>query len=418
MKNKKAVMAVLAGLISIIGIGWYSTDKASSAVTDNSSHAGEKDSCASEAGGHDAHDGHGEEGGHDEHGEKIVKLSDAAIKEFGVETAAAGKGMLQVHVSLPAEIVINADRKAHIVPRVPGVVKAVHGNLGAKVREGDVLAVIESRELADIKAAYLAAKEKLVLAQATFEREEMLWKKKISAELEYLDARRTLADASIEVRSSEQKLHALGFSEQYIGDLSNSAEESFVKFEVRSPIDGTIIEKHITLGEVLKDDSEVFTIANLTDVWANINIHQKDISKIQQGARAEIVSDKLKAEGTIAYLSSTAAENTRTVLARVVVPNDEGHWRPGTFATGRLLTDELTAAIVISKEAIISLDGKTCIFIKTEEGFKAQIVSVGLMNDVNAEITNGLESGQVCVTKGASTLKSEMNKLTTDPCGH
>ena len=138
----------------------------------------------------------------DEHGhEVIIKLKDTAIKEFGIEIAQAQGGKIGMHTTLPAEITLNSDAVAHIVPRLGGVVRSVSKNLGDKVKAGEVLAVIHSRELADYRAGYLGAREKLTLAQTMFEREKNLWEKKITAEQEYLNAKRDLADAQIEMRS-------------------------------------------------------------------------------------------------------------------------------------------------------------------------------------------------------------------------
>ena len=234
-------------------------------------------------GEHADEDTHANESGHtDEHGhEVIVKLKDTAIKEFGIEIAEAKAGKIGMHTTLPAEITLNADAVAHIVPRLGGVVRSVSKNLGDKVQAGEVLAVIHSRELADYKAGYLGAKEKLTLAQTMFEREKSLWEKKITAEQEYLNAKRDVADAQIEMRSAEQKLHALGFSQEYLKNLPNQPEESFIVYEIVAPIDGTIIEKHITLGEMLKDDSEPFVVADLSNVWVKVNVHQKDLPKVK-----------------------------------------------------------------------------------------------------------------------------------------
>jgi cobalt-zinc-cadmium efflux system membrane fusion protein len=121
--------------------------------------------------------------------EKVVHLTDDDMKKFDIEVAIARPGKLKTHLSLSGEVSVNADRMAHIVPRMPGVVREVRKNLGDKVQQGELMAVIASRELADAKAEYLAAREKVTLAQAKFSREEGLWKKKISAEQEYLDAR-------------------------------------------------------------------------------------------------------------------------------------------------------------------------------------------------------------------------------------
>jgi cobalt-zinc-cadmium efflux system membrane fusion protein len=345
---------------------------------------------------------------------KIVKLDDTVLKEFDIQTDIAGPGRIQVHKILPAEIAFNSDKLAHIAPRVPGVVCEVRKNVGENVKAGDVLAVIESRELADIKAGYLGACEKLSLSEASFKREETLWQKKITAEQEYLDAKRTLADASIELRASEQKLHALGFSEQYLKELPNLPDASFVRYEISSPIDGTIVEKHIVLGEVLKEDSSPFIVADLSAVWCNLNVHQKDLPYIRTGQPVMITAGKLQSQGVIMYISSTVHEETRTVVARIEISNADGRWRPGLFATASVVIDDVNVPVCVPKESVIMLDAKDCIFIETDKGFESQAVTLGRANDINVEIVSGLNPGQTYVTKGAFTLKSELNKPTEE----
>jgi cobalt-zinc-cadmium efflux system membrane fusion protein len=345
---------------------------------------------------------------------KIVQLDDTVLKEFDIQTDIAGPGKILVHKILPAEIAFNSDKLAHIVPRVPGVVCEVRKNVGENVKTGDILAVIESRELADVKAGYLGACEKLTLSEASFKREETLWQKKITAEQEYLDTKRTLADAKIELRSFEQKLHALGFSEQYLKELPNLPDESFIEYEIKSPINGTIVEKHIVLGEVLKEDSSPFVVADLSVVWCNLNVHQKDLPSIKTGQPVIVSAGKLLSEGTITYISSTVGEETRTALARVEIPNGDRLWYPGLFATGKIMVDDMNVAISVPKDAIVMLDTKDCVFIKTDRGFEPQTVTLGRVNDVNVEITSGLKAGQIYVAKGAFTIKSELNKPTEE----
>ncbi len=168
------------------------------------------------------HELHNEENGQDEpEGGHTVQLTEEELREFGIEVGKAGKGKLQIEVILPGEIVPNADELAHVVPRVTGIAREVKKKLGDPVRTGEVMAVIESRELADVKAGYLAGLERVKLAQANFEREEKLWKEKVSSEQDYLDAKQAFAEAQIQLRTAEQKLHALGFSEEYLKTLPN-----------------------------------------------------------------------------------------------------------------------------------------------------------------------------------------------------
>ena len=188
---------------------------------------------------------------HDEHDEDMVQLEAAEMREFGVEVATAGPGQFQMYITLPGEIIVNSDLLAHIVPRIPGVAHQVRANLGDHVGVGAILAVLESRELSELKSAYLVAKERVLLAASTFAREEKLWKENISSEREFLVARQKLAEVRIEMRAAEQKLHALGFSQEHVENLTFEEDEKFTRYEMLAPFAGTVIEKHIALGEVL-----------------------------------------------------------------------------------------------------------------------------------------------------------------------
>ncbi|MFA5864809.1 MAG: efflux RND transporter periplasmic adaptor subunit [Phycisphaerae bacterium] len=375
---------------------------------------------------HEEHADHETEGkpqeatGHAGHGEeKLVVLTDEQIKKFGIEVAPAGPGKLQIHLTLPGEVMVNADRVAHIVPRIPGVVQGVRKNLGDLVRKGEVLAVLESRELADAKAGFLAARERLSIAQSNFTREEQLWKKKISAEQEYLQARQILAEAKIELRSIEQKLHALGFSESSLAELPQQEHMSFTRYEMVAPFNATIIEKHLTLGEAVKEDSDVFTIADLSTVWATFNLHQKDMTRVRMGQPVTVLDGQegSSTQGIISFVAPIIGEQTRTMPVRVVLPNPQGKWRPGLFVTGQVLIESENVAIRIPKEAVLQIDGKSCIFVKTKEGFEPQPVTVGRTNDVDAEIVSGLTAGQPYAAGGAYTLKLELGKFKGDTCG-
>ncbi len=344
--------------------------------------------------------------------QKIVRLDEAAVKESGIEIAAAGPGKLQVHDTLSGEIAFNSDRLAHIVPRVPGVVREVRKNLGDTVRPGDVLAVLESRDLADAKAVYLAAVARLALTQANFTREENLRQEKITAEKDYLESKQALAEAQIALRSAEQKLHALGLTEEDLQALPSHPGTSYTRYEITAPLDGTVVEKHIVLGEVFKEDSNpCFVIADLTSVWVDLKVHQQDLSHIRPGQAAVIKGgEDLQTEGTIAFVSNIVVETSRMAFARMTIANPEGRWRPGLFVTGQIVIEEVSAPVVVPKDALVRLDGQTCVFLQTDRGFVPQTVMVGRSNDNSVEITAGLKAGQKYVSRGAYTLKSELNK--------
>lgn len=359
-----------------------------------------------------AHAGHAENNAADEHGAELVSLSAAELQEFGIRLATAGAGSLEQYVELPGEIVLNADRMAHVVPRVAGIVREVRVSAGDALQAGELLAVIESRELADYKAAFLAAAEREKLALAGFQREERLWQKKVTSEQEFLDARQALTEARIARNSAEQQLHALGFSDQAIRQLPEHPDAAYTFFEIRAPLAGTIIEKHLTLGEYVSADADIFTIADLSSVWLDINVYQKDLAQIRQGQSAEIeIGHGIPSVvGTIAWVGPLVGEETRTAKARVVLANPEGTLRPGLFVTARVTVGSIAAGLVAPKSALQTFEDRTVLFVQTGEGFVPQPVEIGRRNTTSVEILAGLAAGQTYVSEGAFTLKAQLSK--------
>ncbi len=346
----------------------------------------------------------------------LVRLTGAQVKQFGIETRTAGPGHLRIEVTLPGEVALNADRVAHVVPRVSGVVREVRKNLGDTVRRGEIMAVLESRELADSRAALLAARERALLAQSNFTREERLWLKKISAEQDYIQAKNSLAEAGIEVRTAEQKLRALGFSDDYIAQLSSRQDRTAILYEITAPFDATVTDKHISLGEVLKEDTPAFIIADLSSVWVNLDVHQKNLPMIRVGQKAVISvgGDVAEAAGRVSFLEPVATETNRTIHARVVIANIEGRYRPGLFVSGRIAVEDLRIPILVPSESLVIVDAKTGVFATEGENFRLQAVTTGRTNGALTEIVEGLRPGQVYVAKGAFTLKSELEKPESD----
>jgi membrane fusion protein, heavy metal efflux system len=356
--------------------------------------------------------GHGADAhGHEE--EKMVRLPAAKAQQLGIEVAVARAGSVQTSLTLPGTIALNADRRVHVVSRIPGIVQEIRKQLGDAVRAGEVMAVIDSRELADTKAAYLAARERVTLAETTFAREKDLWEKKISPEEDYLKARQALAEARIELQVAAQKLRALGFSEAFVQQLAGRANASLTRYEVVAPFAGTVIEKHIAVGEMLKDDTEAFVVADLSTVWVDLNLSTKALALVRKGQRVVIAADTtMQAEGTVSYISPVVSDETRTVVTRVVLPNPDGRWRPGLFVTAKLAASETPVAVLIPKTATQSIDGQPSVFVQTPEGFAPRPVTLGRANETHVEITAGLQAGERYATTETFILKAELGKGT------
>ncbi|NOY05763.1 MAG: HlyD family efflux transporter periplasmic adaptor subunit [Chlorobi bacterium] len=190
------------------------------------------------------------------------------------------------------------------------------------------------------------------------------------------------------------------------------SNESLVPYEVKSLADGTVIEMHLSLGEVINDATHAFVVADLSHVWANLNIYQKDLQYIRVGQEAVITAgpEMPRVVGRISYISPVVEEDTRTALARVVIPNPDGRWRPGLFIRAEVVKERANVDIVVPKTALEMFENQTVVFVQTPEGFRPQPVVLGRSNSQMVEIVAGLRAGQEYVAKGGFTIRSELQK--------
>ncbi len=349
---------------------------------------------------------------HHEETEQAVHLSQKELKEFGITVAAAGPASLDVTVDLPGEITLNWDRVAHVVPRVSGIVREVRKRLGDTVRKGEIMVVIESRDLADAKSAFLAARERLTLVEAAFERESRLHKKRITSEQEFLNARRDLAEGRIAVRSAEQKLHALGFSETELNKLSTEADVDYTLYEIRAPFKGTVIQKHVVLGEAMEAHAELFVVADLSIVWVDLTVYPKDLPLIHVGQEVTIHDGPgfPPVAGKISYIGSLVGESTRTALARVVLSNPKGVLRPGMFVSASVKVSRRQVNVTLPSAAVQNIDGKDCVFVQQGDELVKTPVKLGKRSGDLVEVVSGLPAGTLCAVSGTFTLKAQLAK--------
>lgn len=363
---------------------------------------------ADEGGGHGGH-GQGEGESHGEEG--VIKKTAEELKSLGADVATAAIGPLASEVVLQGALEPLPESIAHVVPRIPGVVREVRKSLGDAVRKGEILAILESRDLADAKSAWRAAMEKRDAAEAALKREEELWAKKITPEKDLLDARRAFSEARIDYDASTQKLGNLGFSEARLASLRESAG-SLVRFELTSPLAGTIVERHLTVGESTKDEEPAFVVAELSKVNAVVQIYPKDLASIakDQAAQVKLSTGSESASGKVTFVSPLLDATSRAARAHILLDNASGRFRPGLFVTATLRTGESEAGVVISKEALQKLEGKDVVFVQTDDGFVSSPVELGRQNGTQVEILSGLDVGEVFVSKGSFLLKAELAK--------
>ncbi len=362
-----------------------------------------------EEGGHKEDDHHDEEkdgehkdGEHKEEGK--IALSKEQIAAAGIVLKTAGPQQIRSGLQLPGEIRFNEDRTAHVVPQVAGTVESVSAKLGEKVRKGQVLAVINSSAVSEQRSELLNAEQRLSLARTTYQREKHLWEQKISAEQDYLQAQAALREAEVAVRNAQQKLRAIGAAGTSSGNLN--------RYEIRAPFDGIVVEKHLGLGEAVREDANVFLISDLSSVWAEIIVSPKDLQVVRAGKQAVVRATAFdaSAEGTISHVGALIGEQSRTAKAHVVLPNTADLWRPGLFVNVEVVAGETAVPVAVLADAIQTVEGKSVVFVRVADGFAAREVSLGRSDGQLVEITSGLDAGTDYAATGSFAIKAELGK--------
>ncbi|MHC5082556.1 MAG: efflux RND transporter periplasmic adaptor subunit [Planctomycetota bacterium] len=190
-------------------------------------------------------------------------------------------------------------------------------------------------------------------------------------------------------------------------------------YPLRAPFDGTIIDKHITLGERLNDDAAVFTVADLQSVWIDLAIFPKDLASVRKGQVCQISFENQSFEGEISFVSPVLDPKTRTVTARVVMDNADGNLRPGLFVTGVIYGKSAKGNIIVPRQAVQLIEGNQCVFVDEGAGYELRPVELGRGNVDYVEILSGLRKGEKIITKGAFDLKAKIVTSTMDShAGH
>lgn len=432
--NKKGI---LIGIILVIALGGGYLFKSGHLFRSGGEHAehkeaghnAEKEGAHKEAGHKDEKGGgHDEQKekkdsheGHDEHGEAgSVKMTAEKQKLNGVVVAPAKKQRLAGAISVTGKVEANADRIAHVSPRIPGKIIAVKASLGDRVSAGQALAILDSVELGEALNRYHQSKTKLALAQSSMDRIKGLVEKKIAARKDILQAETDYKTAQTELHTDEERLSLYGVS---ISELEGEGHKKPL-LPVRSPIGGIITEKHAIVGELSDPAKSLYTVADLSSVWVMVDINEKDLSKVRKGQAAIVTIGAFpdnKFRGRINHLADVVDQATRTVKARIEVANPGRRLKPEMFATVELaLAADAPPVLAVPEDAIQELDGKKVVFVLEEKDeFAARPVQPGRTANGMVEIASGLKEGENYAVKGSFILKSEVKKgEMTDEHGH
>jgi membrane fusion protein, heavy metal efflux system len=345
----------------------------------------------------------------------VAKLSPNAIEAAGVAVAEVKSGTIARRIIVPGTIVPQADRIAHVAVKLSSIVAELRKNIGDAVEKNEVLAILESREVADAKSEYLAARLTNELQQDLFERDKTLWDKKISSEQQFLRSRNEAARAKVRNDIARQKLFALGLTEAEVAGLPNQPEVSLRHQEVRSPIAGRIVERKAELGIAVGRDNletDLFVVADLDRVWVDLAVSPEDVSAVRIGQTLSIAvrGSAEAAKGRVTFIGPMLDKDTRSARVIAEIDNQDGMWRPGSFVTAAVAVEEQSVPITVPVAAIQTMDGGPVVFVRTPEGFQKRPMTPGQRDEQAVEVVSGLSLGETIAVSNTFLLKAEMLK--------
>lgn len=332
--------------------------------------------------------------------EGAVKLTPQQIATAGIQLVRptiGGGGAIE----LPATIAGDPQGTQVVSAAIGGRVVALTRNLGQSVGRGETLAVIESREAAQLNAEVEAAQARAALAQSNLRREQRLFDERVSAEQDLIAARTAAREADIALRLARQQVSAAG-----------GGGGSLNRIAIRAPIGGQVIARSVTLGQTVAADAELFRVANLSSVSLTLSLSAADAGRVRPGAAVEVSAPGRQATAKVTFVSPVLDETTRLVPVIATLDNRAGQWRVGESVQAAILLGggQGGSAISVPSTAVQTVENKPVVFVRTATGFRAVPVTLGQANGASVTILSGLTGREQIAAANSFTLKAELGK--------
>lgn len=340
----------------------------------------------------------------------IVTVSAELSRRLTVQSV--GQGDVAETIRVPARIEVDEQRVARIGAAVTGRLTEIAANLGQQVRRGDVLATLHSAELSGSQLAYLKALSQEELQLRAVSRAKLLFESDVISAAELQKRESELMQAQAERQTSRDQLKVLGMTEADLAGLTRTRKVHSLS-SVISTLDGVVIERKITQGQVVQPADALFTVADLSHVWlvADIPEQQAGLVRVGLGAEAEIAAmGEQHIKGKLIFVSDTVKPDTRTVTVRMDVENADRLIKPGMLAS-MLISGKVQQRVMVPVVAVIREDNRDYVFV--QQGalkFQLRAVKLGPESSGMAPVLEGLTEGEKIVTEGAFHLNNERRR--------
>ena len=342
----------------------------------------------------------------------VVKVPERLFDAGLVRTAKAERRFVGEPLDLTGEVEFDERRIAHVSSLVDGIIQKVHVSLGDTVRRGQALLELASIAAGDAEAEYLEADGLLRLAKQSMARVSALKEEAVASDKEALAAAQALEAAQIRRDAALGRMKRLGMRP---GAKPDKAAGSG-RLILRAPVDGTVLDMHAVKGEVAHPESPVVTIGDNSVMWVWADLYENQIARASATTDAAKPAEvRVKAfpdrvfDGTLDFVSPAMNKRSRTVKARISVPNPDGLLPAGMFADVRLGAGGGREAITVPSAAVSTDEGRSFVFVRQKEDYYVRRpVTAGVTFNGITEITEGLKEGETVAADGSFLLKSDV----------
>jgi membrane fusion protein, heavy metal efflux system len=345
----------------------------------------------------------------------VLKLE--SVQDIGLEALTVREQSIAGSITAPAELRLNQDFEALVGTLVTGRVSKVFVRLGDHVRMGQPLMQIEGIEIGEIKASFIKAKAQLDYAAANLERQKTLTEEKISSQKSLQEAQAGYDQALAGFNAEDKRIHSVGLLDEELlssGSGAESSEHTAGTLAIKSPIDGTVVERNVMIGQLVDEAANAFKVVNNSVLWADGQLFEKDLAFVS--GKPEIIFSVTaypaeKFSGRIIYIGEVVDDQTRTVQVRAEIKNTQRKLKSGMFGELTIPIHASKRGLAVPAESLVREGDTKYVFVAVDDTtFELRQVEPGVQAGETVEIRSGLRAGEKVAGKGVFYLKSEWKK--------
>jgi cobalt-zinc-cadmium efflux system membrane fusion protein len=346
----------------------------------------------------------------------LLQMSLSAQQHIGLQVSVALLTHMQEYLRATGTVQPIDSRVASVRPLARGRIVEVHAKVGDRVKAGQTLAVFDNVEAGELIAQLQSAraeleqrKARLAPARRQSERSRRLADIGAGSEKDFESCQAEQQEIEASIRSQQAAINGIEVRLRRFGISNASAPSSFLT-ALKAPFAGVVTKAQVSTGDFVDESREVFAVANLSQVWVQAEVYEKDLGRIRVGQNASITVDTYPNEhfnGRVAYISDVLDPQTRTARVRCEVANGDLKLKTDMFASIELPTKFDKQAVTVPTSALQEVEGKSVVFIRRSQiQFEKRDVEKGATVNGQTEITRGLKVGEPVVTQGSFHLKS------------